>query len=491
MRRAIIAVLGAVVVAAAERFDERLELESLPDGKVLAHFSFQTTLDPTSSNDHPQHYTLFPLGLGQILQQHGASELHLSLNAGQWDYDVWRAPPLPGVASGAELWSWLRASNTSETDERWNGLRNALAGVFCASLGSLDSQRTTVPDLSFRPSVPLKGAHELRHATLPSEHVCTENLTPFVKLLPCKANSGLARLLNPHVLFAAPFHGLSVHYARRQLNLAVLVVLTPAAAEEWSLKSLFDRVVPAPCTPASSSGVSVCPFGAQLDPAPSSDANGALSYDMASVAYPFDLSLRLPTDAPITHARSPPAVSIKRTMTGSAQYSGGLLIQLSNAQNDTLRVAYLETLPWFVTLYLHTLDIRLGSTKRPDLLESLSYTPPSERTRTPTTLEPVLRLPPLSRITLEVKLERSFLLYTQHPPDAQRGWDLPPAVVTVLSGHGGGGGQVYARTLLADLATPDFSMPYNVIIMSSTLVALLFGNVFNLLSRAFVLVQAR
>ena len=41
-----------------------------------------------------------------------------------------------------------------------------------------------------------------------------------------------------------------------------------------------------------------------------------------------------------------------------------VLVQLSNARNETLRVAYLETLPWFVTLYLHTLAIREGATPR-------------------------------------------------------------------------------------------------------------------------------
>ena len=43
--------------------------------------------------------------------------------------------------------------------------------------------------------------------------------------------------------------------------------------------------------------------------------------------------------------------------------------------------------------------------------------------------------------------------------------------------------------LLADLATPDFSMPYNVIIMSCTLVAIVFGSVLNLLTRKFAVVR--
>ena len=43
--------------------------------------------------------------------------------------------------------------------------------------------------------------------------------------------------------------------------------------------------------------------------------------------------------------------------------------------------------------------------------------------------------------------------------------------------------------LLVDLAMPDFSMPYNVIIMSCTVIALIFGGIFNLLTRRFVVIR--
>ena len=104
-------------------------------------------------------------------------------------------------------------------DQRWQGLRNALAGLFCASLGHLDEQRTTSPYLTFQPEGSLPNfthPHQLRHAILPSEHVCTENLTPFLKLLPCKSLSGIASLLNPHRLFDADWHGLGVHVRYRE-----------------------------------------------------------------------------------------------------------------------------------------------------------------------------------------------------------------------------------------------------------------------------------
>jgi phosphatidylinositol glycan class T len=50
---------------------------------------------------------------------------------------------------------------------------------------------------------------------------------------------------------------------------------------------------------------------------------------------------------------------------------------------------------------------------------------------------------------------------------------------------------VYVRTtsLLLPLPTPDFSMPYNVIILTSTVMALGFGSIFNILVRRFAAVH--
>ena len=120
-------------------------------------------------------------------------------------------------------------------DDRWIGLRNALAGLFCASLGSLDDRRTSSPVSAFPlSSVPFRHdsiPYALRYATLPSEHVCTENLTPFLKLLPCKSRAGLAELLNPQRIFDADWHGLGAHVrsteAGVELSLGAQAVLDP------------------------------------------------------------------------------------------------------------------------------------------------------------------------------------------------------------------------------------------------------------------------
>src|SRR5258708_39400468 len=87
---------------------------------------------------------------------------------------------------------------------------------------------------------------------------------------------------------------------------------------------------------------------------------------------------------------------------------------------------------------------------------------------------------------------KAFLRYPEPQPDAQRGWDLPPAIFTPLEPNNSAylaHGRVYTSNLLVDLATPDFSMPYNVIIFTCSLIAFIFGSIFNLLTRKFVVVR--
>ncbi|KAJ7590211.1 GPI transamidase component PIG-T [Mycena floridula] len=501
-----------------ERFDEELFIRPLHDGRVASRFSFKTLLkDATPRNpkslagdDIQQHYTLFPLTLGQILREYAVTELHLTLNAGKWNYDSWGPPLEPGVGAGAELWVWMGDGAPTSIDERWQGLRNALAGLFCASLGSLE-QRTTSPALSFAPEGSLPAwdtPHQIRHASLASEHVCTENLTPFLKLLPCKSLSGLASLLNPHKLFDADWHGmgLDVVWLPEQgveVQLTFQAVSDPlrysfGESKNWSFRSLYDRTVDRSCPVASTSRTLVKLPGTgmyRITPEPSSVDNHVALFDVSDVTEPLDVSLfqpeefyypLTPPDPPLTH------LIIQRTLTGSSQDRGKLNVVIRNNDKEVGQVLYLETMPWLLQFYLHTMQVSVDNVARPDLLSNISYIPPLPHSR-PATFQGVLRLPGHSTVKFSMDVTKAFLRYTDHPPDAQRGWDLPPAVfVPILSRDNSStefGDRIYTPTLLADLATPDFSMPYNVIIFTCSLVAFLFGSIFNLLTRKFVVVR--
>lgn len=155
--------------------------------------------------------------------------------------------------------------------------------------------RTTTPAYAFRPEGSLprfrsNTTHQLRHASLPSEHVCTENLTPFLKQLPCKASAGIASLLNPHRLFDADWHGMGVHvtWDREKgvhLQLSFQAVFDPVRLSasrqrgelrqhgkslsfriranmsfvgvDFSFSSLFDRTISRACPVASKSEIEV------------------------------------------------------------------------------------------------------------------------------------------------------------------------------------------------------------------------------------------
>ncbi|GBE90200.1 GPI transamidase component PIG-T homolog [Sparassis crispa] len=522
------------VLATSERFDEELTLRPLRDGKLAARFSFTTLLkgatprnpESLASDDESQHYTLFPLALGQILREYAVTELHLSLNAGNWNYDTWGYPDKPGVGTGAELWVWMGDGAPISVDDRWQGLRNALAGLFCASLGSLDEQRTTSPTLSFQPEGSLpdwKAPHQLRHATLPSEHVCTENLTPFLKLLPCKSLSGIARLLNPHRLFDADWHGLGVNVRYHQ-NAGVEVRLTfqavfdpvrlsPNKRRDWSLDSIFDRTIDRACPVAHSSEVRVELPGEKLytlSPDPSVIIEDLAIFVVKDTQDALDIAMEWPGEAtfsyplfaaaePLTH------MSVQRTLKGSSQSDARLSLVITNNLPVQVQTGYLETMPWLAQFYLHTLRVRSDGVSRDDLVTIISYAAPVPHAR-PTLFQAALTLPPKSTLEVTMDVLKPFLRYTEHPPDALRGWDLPPAVLGPFSfGNLSDADlnisaaalttlrrqprRIYTSTLLVDLATPDFSMPYNVIIISCTLIALIFGSVFNLLTRKFVVVS--
>ena len=55
-----------------------------------------------------------------------------------------------------------------------------------------------------------EGAWKLLYAALPRDPICTENLTPWLKMLPCQSSAGLAMLVNPMRIFAAAFATIEV-----------------------------------------------------------------------------------------------------------------------------------------------------------------------------------------------------------------------------------------------------------------------------------------
>ncbi|KAH8587118.1 GPI transamidase-like protein component Gpi16 [Bisporella sp. PMI_857] len=532
--------------AAASDYHEQLLLRPLHPSLLLASFNFQS--NTTWDSFEQQNFRYFPRSLGQILQHASTKELHLRFSLGRWDAESWGARPWGGTregGTGVELWAWVEAETDEEAEQRWLTLTNALSGLFCASLNFIDATRTTRPVMSFQPA----GYHSntssdnlhLLHGTLPREVVCTENLTPFLKLLPCKGKAGISSLLDGHKLFDASWQSMSIDVVpvcengregecRLQITQTVDMVLdiqrskrprdnpiprpvpneelkcdtskpyhshdtcypldTSAQEEDWSLSQIFGHSLKGSC-PLANDGIDpVCinvPHARQVF-----SSGGAIEHKDQSgymrcfqLAQDSDFELALPQQeisekAPLEQ----PLLYAERSFIGYGQERGGVQAILTNpSPTEAVDFVYMESLPWFMKLYLHTLKAKLsnGSASSDNVIQEMYYRPALDRKRG-TQLEVRILIPANSTVVLTYDFEKAILRYTEYPPDANRGFDIAPAIITI----GGGDVSIRTTTLLLPLPTPDFSMPYNVIILTSTVMALGFGSILNLLIRRFV-----
>lgn len=173
-------------------------LEPLSNGKIITGFKFENRFLPDAPRD-----ALFPRTIKEMIQHFHIKQLHLSFTQGSWDRYAWGVPFFSvDNPSGVELWATLEHQTNRSTKDTWKELTNSLAGYFCASLNFMNEAATTEPQLAF----PRTAQTITRYALLPRELVCTENLTPWLKLLPClhKASLMLTRL------YCLPFYA-SLH----------------------------------------------------------------------------------------------------------------------------------------------------------------------------------------------------------------------------------------------------------------------------------------
>ncbi|KAI6399771.1 hypothetical protein MCOR23_005078 [Pyricularia oryzae] len=567
---------------AAAQYHEQLVLRPLPLSALLASFNFRA--NTTIADFEAHNYRLFPRSLAQILQHAGTRELHLRFGLGRWDAESWGARPWDGTregGTGVELWAWLDASTDEEADRKWLTLTNALSGLFCASLNFIDGTRTTRPVMSFQPegdhpNVTAANMH-LLYGTLPREVVCTENLTPFLKLLPCKGKAGIASLLDGHKLFDASWQSMAIDVRPvcsedggcvLEIEQTIDMVLDldrakrprdnpiprpppseelkcdttkeyhnehtcfPAdytAHQDWTLSKVFGRSMQGSCPLANSDVPPVCmQIPESRSVYTSEGVHEIKNPDGRSRCFKVDdgalveLVLAEPSQESSAHPESPgadfesrgllkpevPALYAERSLTGHGAERGGVQTIFTNPSPDKeIEFVYMESLPWFMRIYLHTLTARVadseidsrGSTVSAGqaqakgdkkVIQEIYYRPALDRARG-SQVEVRMRVPPASTVFLTYDFEKSILRYTEYPPDANRGFDVASAVVTILNSNQSSStssrnANLRTASVLLSLPTPDFSMPYNVIILSSTAIALGFGGLFNILVRRFV-----
>uniref|UniRef100_A0A673JUT7 GPI transamidase component PIG-T-like n=1 Tax=Sinocyclocheilus rhinocerous TaxID=307959 RepID=A0A673JUT7_9TELE len=523
--------------AARDQFQEELVIRPLHSGDIYASFQFRTLWDTDFLQERQKvsHYRLFPKSLGQVLSKFSVRELHISFTQGFWRTMQWGQPFIPSPP-GAELWVWFH-DTVSDVDGNWKELTNVLSGIFCASLNFIDLTNTVQPSASFKP-LGLGNATDhrfLRYATLPREIVCTENLTPWKKLLPCGSKAGLSVLLKSEKLFHSSFHSQAVHIRpvcqdeqctskawelRQTLNVVFDLYTSGQGKKEWSLFKMFSRTLTEACPLATSSKVYVDitdnPELFELSPATPLLSQAVVLGDRRTYSV-FDLTraemfgqlrslnllLRWKGDSDMLR----PLLHAERYVAGFGLQTGEIhTVIYNNHPYRAFPVLLMDSVPWYLQLYIHTLTVT--SKSRDNKPSYIHYQPAKDRHR-PHLLEMLIQLPPHSMTEVTVQFERALLKWTEYTPDPNHGFYVGSSVVSALvpsmvamntnftqdqplfssfvpvKEESSYFVRVYTEPLLVNLPTPDFSMPYNVICLTCTVVAVGYGSFYNLLTRTF------
>jgi GPI-anchor transamidase subunit T len=191
---------------------------------------------------------------------------------------------------------------------------------------------------------------------------------------------------------------------------------------EFSIEEIFGRPIRGACPVSQSSELGqvhlqVFPF-MKIDPPPTSFSNDKAHYTLTD--QPFNFHVSFAQESTLPTPISPP-LTVSRWLTGHGQERGGLQVLLTNTSPSQVEIVYLESLPWFMKPYLHTLKATVDA--RPIPLSTIRYRPAIDRLRG-TQLEVQLSIPANTTLSLTWEFDKSILRYTEYPPDANRGFDV-------------------------------------------------------------------
>ena len=540
--------VGSTHVSQRDVYNEDLYLKPLVDGKLFAHFQFKTLYrKDVKSLRWEDKIEILPLSIVDLVATTDLNKLHFSLTKGNWNYKSW-GYPVRSSPPGAQIRAKFSQYNEN-LDRSWKRLTNSLAGKFCASLISADERSVVSTKLAFGQhqvitnSTDHVNAEHILYSNLPEETLCTENLTPWKKLLPCYTNLGLATLLNAVNLLGSSFSSLALDLEpvqcsdnngdiitgceQVQLTQSISVVFNPLLEFEgkqtWSLAKMFGNSVQRECPLSSSSLIHVditklndlqklYPQNFeqyQLKKGPGSTPNKYATFNLKT----SNLGIKQTQIFKRPPVSSQVPVTLRTHIAGLPGVLDGVLVAtITNLLNEPIRVTYMDVIPHFLRVYLHTLTIRTksGQELKPDKLNYVL-----SRDVRPLLIELSLILPANSETQIAYDFERAFLKWTDFKPDANKGVLLGSAMVgiplqsaldylvmplclphgKIRSGDAGNGTElelvapedemlrVYARPLLVVLPTPDFSMPYNVLDMVISVLAVAFALTLNIITK--------
>lgn len=479
-------------------------------------------------------FDLFPSPIGKLLNAHlGIESFEATLTRGRWK-SAWGEAPWEFRPPGAVLATALteQAEDPGAT-AAYRFLVSTLAGSMCASFEGMNpalaagedetqlSNNAGARPLQLPAAWSAKGT-SFRLATLPYEPVCTENLTPWLKLLPCGRHRGLAALLSSLVLQVAesPLASLTLAVQRSKSGFASvrasLDVVLPgdvASLPAW-LNSFAARKVET-CVAAASSDVAFWWPGTAPglpEARQTYNVHGGQVVLVPTASLLHQSSIAQFFSGPWTSQGSDNRPRVMRDMLSqegrSERTHGRYLLRLSNLGHSRY-VRFLDQLPFFIRPLWHSIravwvdatgaSVELAGAEAIKRLQ-LQFTA-SDGLRSPTDFSLSLALKSGGSVSIFLDVLKNFINFREFSYACEKGFDVGGAVwLDDEAGDGTIGTVGFAASLgpmysseprpsyrlhftegmIVMVPMPDFSMPFNVVALSSTAATFFFGSIFRM-----------
>lgn len=533
-----------------DTFNEALHLQQIPfvhsPNLFLARFEFSIGANLSAAFLADQ-FDLFPKPLGKLVNAHPSlTAFEATLTRGRWK-DEWGPLLHEFRPSGASLVATTDSENEDTVEKAWRFLISALSGSLCASFEGMDPRHNSLPWV-----VPMKlpwaePGRQLQFSTLPYEPVCTENLTPWLKLLPCGSRRGLAALFTPIDVAQAPLHSLS------------LAIAVDRGAGRVELRTSLDVVLPLQPEQPGSAGFTAWFSASSVEPCPSADDSRVLlrtsALDKDAIERAGAESVHTSGEGLILVFQTSKFVTLKKSSKlignvdgerqkpwavahwgeGESTRNDGLsvmrdilsqegqserthgryLLRFTN-QGAGRRIRFMDQLPFIISPLWHTFRATLQQPGQPaeELIGlsamhrlQLKFVPPDTAGQhSETQLFLTVDVPPGGTVSVFLDVIKKFIKLREFSYACEKGFDISAAAwlevelpqdgnssvvddfVKSLAPFKPGEGKPanshwrlrFTQGLIVLVPMPDFSMPFNVIALSSTALTFFFGSIFRL-----------
>eukprot|EP00922_Rhytidocystis_sp_ex-Travisia-forbesii_P029062 GHVS01042564.1.p1 GENE.GHVS01042564.1~~GHVS01042564.1.p1 ORF type:complete len:599 (+),score=94.23 GHVS01042564.1:41-1837(+) len=181
------------------------------------HFLVQLEISITSKTVQGDHYDVFPKDLAKLLRHVPVRSFSAHLTQGRWKSNRWGPSSVPVQPNGGIFTADIYDQNKNT----WSHLVNSVGAMTSSCFGHLHDLNTAQAVLHSQ-----DGLSTTYVGSLPVEGFCTENLTQWKKLLPCRGQTGLSTLFHPVPYASSPYRSVGLKASRVGSKFHLLLSLT-------------------------------------------------------------------------------------------------------------------------------------------------------------------------------------------------------------------------------------------------------------------------